>query len=214
MKNLVIACATGLLCLLSATARAADLPHEIVRIQTEWARINYKLPEKDQEGAFKTLAEQARAAAEKLPGRAEPLIWEGIVLAGYAKARGGLSALGLAEKSRDRLLEAERIDPNALAGSVYTSLGSLHYKVPGWPIGFGDRKKAREYLLKALALNPDGIDTNYFWADFLREQGDHASAAAAYRRALSAPPRPGREDADAGRRADIASGLKDVESRL
>ena len=94
MKNLVIAC---VVCLLSATARAADLPPEIVRIQTEWARINYKLPEKEQEGAFKTLAGQSRAVAEKLPGRAEALIWEGIVLAGYAKARGGFSALSLAE---------------------------------------------------------------------------------------------------------------------
>lgn len=201
-------------CLLSTAVRAADLPPEIVRIQTEWARIHYKLPEKDQENAFKTLTEQARAVTEKSPGRAEPLIWEGIVLASYAKARGGLSALGLAEKSRDRLLEAERIDPNALAGSIYTSLGSLHYKVPGWPIGFGDRKKARQYLLKALALNPDGIDTNYFWADFLKEQGDYTAATTAYRKALSAPPRPGREDADAGRRAEIESGLKEAEGHL
>lgn len=214
MKNLVILCTTYLICLLSATARAADLPPEIVRIQTEWARINYKLPEKDQEDAFKTLAEQARAVVEKLPGRAEPLIWEGIVLASYAKARGGLSALGLAEKSRDRLLEAERIDPNALSGSVYTSLGSLHYKVPGWPIGFGDKKKARQYLLKALALNSDGIDTNYFWADFLKEQGDYTAATTAYRKALSAPPRPGREGADAGRRTEIESGLKEAEGHL
>ncbi len=211
MKNLVIAC---VVCLLSATARAADLPPEIVRIQTEWARINYKLPEKEQEGAFKTLAGQSRAVAEKLPGRAEALIWEGIVLAGYAKARGGFSALSLAEKARDRLLEAERIDPNALAGSAYTSLGSLHYKVPGWPIGFGDKKKAREYLLKALAINPNGIDANYFWGDFLKEQGDYSAAAAAYRKALSAHPRPGREDADAGRRVEITNGIKDVESRM
>jgi len=210
MKQLVLTC---LICLLPTLVRAADLPPEVAHIQSEWARINYKLPEKNQEDAFKALAEQARAVAEKLPGRAEPLVWEGIVLAGYAKARGGISALGLAEKSRDRLLEAERIDSNALAGSIYTSLGSLHYKVPGWPIGFGDKKKAREYLQKALTLNPNGMDAHYFWADFLKEQGDYASAVAAYRKALSAPPRPGREEADAGRRAEILVGLKEAESR-
>lgn len=200
--------------LFAATAQSADLPPEVLRIQGEWARVNYKLPEKAREEAFKALAGEARAAAEKLPGRAEPLIWEGIVLGSYAGAKGGLGALGLAERARDRLLEAERIDARALAGSAYTSLGSLHYKVPGWPIGFGDKKKARDYLQKALSLNPDGIDSNYFWADFLREQGEYAAAVAAYRKALTAPARPGREEADAGRRTEIMSGLKEAESHL
>ncbi len=211
MKMTAIAFAT---LLFASTVFAADPPPEVMRIQTDWARVNYKVPEKEQEAAFKALAEQARAVSEKLHGRAEPLIWEGIVLAGYAKAKGGLGALGLAEKARDRLLEAERIDANALSGSVYTSLGSLHYKVPGWPIGFGNKKKAKEYLQKALSLNPEGIDSNYFWADFLKEQGDYAAAVAAYKKALAAPPRPGREDADTGRRADIAHGLKEVEAKM
>ncbi|MDP2752118.1 MAG: tetratricopeptide repeat protein [Rhodocyclaceae bacterium] len=210
MKPLILA----VFCLIASTLNAADLPPDVARLQTEWAFVNYKLPEKDQEAAFKILVERARAVSEKMPGRAESLIWEGIVLAGYAKAKGGLGALGLAEKSRDRLLEAERIDPNAMMGSVYTSLGSLHYKVPGWPISFGDKKKAREYLQKALTLNPNGIDSNYFWADFLHEQGDYAAALAAYRKALSAPSRPGREDADAGRRAEIMQGIKETEARL
>jgi hypothetical protein len=55
------------------------------------------------------------------------------------------------------------IDPRALQGSAYTSLGSLYYQVPGWPIGFGDDKRAEAMLLKALEINPDGIDPNYFY---------------------------------------------------
>ena len=35
-----------------------------------------------------------------------------------------------------------------------SSLGVLYYKVPGWPIGFGDKDKARDLLQKALAVNP------------------------------------------------------------
>ncbi len=211
MKTTAILLAT---LLFATTVQSADLPAEVLRIQGEWARVNYKLPEKAREEAFKALAGEARATAEKLPGRPEPLIWEGIVLGSYAGAKGGLGALGLAERARDRLLEAERIDARALSGSAYTSLGSLHYKVPGWPIGFGDKKKARNYLQKALSLNPDGIDSNYFWADFLREQGEYAAAVTAYRKALSAPARPGREEADTGRRTEIMMGLHEAESRL
>ncbi|MDP2247983.1 MAG: tetratricopeptide repeat protein, partial [Nitrosomonadales bacterium] len=129
-------------------------------------------------------------------------------------AKGGLGALKQAEKARDLLLLAEKINPQALQGSAYTTLGSLHYKVPGWPIGFGDKKKARTYLEKALQINPDGIDPNYFYADFLSEQGDYNKALQYYEKALAATPRPGREDADAGRRQEIESGMEAARKKL
>ena len=93
--------------------------------------------------------------------------------------------------------------PKALDGSAYTSLGSLYYQVPGWPIGFGDDKKARELIATALTLNPDGIDPNYFLGDFLYRQRDYDGARKALERALKAPPRPDRPLGDEGRRREI-----------
>ena len=58
----------------------------------------------------------------------------------------------------------------ALDGSAYTSLGTLYYKVPGFPIGFGDHKKARQLLEAALKVNPDGIDSNYFYGEYLFDE--------------------------------------------
>jgi hypothetical protein len=58
-------------------------------------------------------------------------------------------------------------------------------------------------LEKALALNPDGIDSNYFYGDFLARQGDREGARRALDKALKAPPRPGRALADEGRRKEI-----------
>jgi tetratricopeptide (TPR) repeat protein len=121
----------------------------------------------------------------------------------YAKVAGGLGALSLVKRAREHLLAAEKLDATALDGSVYTSLGSLYAKVPGWPIGFGDKKKARAYLEQALALNPDGIDPNYFYGELLIDSGERAAGRARLEKALLAAPRPGREDADAGRRAEI-----------
>lgn len=186
----------------------------ITPLQHEWAKTTYLLPPGQQEAAFKTLADKAAQVSQANPGKAEPLIWEAIILSGYAKAKGGLGALDLVTKARDLLLQAEKIDPTALDGSVYTSLGSLYYKVPGWPISFGSKQKAREYLEKALTVNPTGIDPNYFYGDLLLEQGEYAKAIEYLTRALNAPPRPGRADADSGRRKEIAEALEKARRRL
>ncbi len=207
MKKLMLF--LSLLCTFSLSfADEPALDPAIVQLQHDWAKANYKTAKDQQEAAFKGLADRAHQISVSSPNKAEALIWEGIVLAGYAKAKGGLGALSTAEQARDVLLESLKTNPQALQGSAHTSLGSLFYKVPRWPLGFGDKKKAKEHLEKALQLNPNGIDPNYFYADFLLEQGENAKAIEYFNKALSAPPRPGREDADEGRRADIAEGLK------
>ncbi|MBX3711770.1 MAG: tetratricopeptide repeat protein [Lysobacter sp.] len=122
--------------------------------------------------------------------------------------------MGLARQARADFEQALKLDPDALDGSAYTSLGVLYYQVPGWPLGFGDDRKARELLRKGLKVNPDGIDPNYFYGDFLRDQGDWSGAAAALEKALAAPPRPGRELADQGRRKEVAALLAKVRAHL
>lgn len=185
----------------------AEMTDAVRDIQQRWAVIKYQMPKKEQVAAFEKLAAQAKQVAAAQAGQAEPLAWEGIVLATWAGAKGGLGALSLAKQARDRLLAAEKIDSQALSGSIYTSLGSLFYQVPGWPVGFGDKDKARDYLQKALTMNPDGIDPNYFYGDFLREQGDLPAAVTYLEKALKAAPRPGREVADEGRKAEIRIAL-------
>ena len=100
------------------------------------------------------------------------------------------------------MLSAEKIDANSLDGSALTSLGSLYYKVPRFG-SFGDYDKAREYLERALKVNPTGIDQNFFYGEFLSERGEKAKAIEYLKKALAAPARPGRDDADSGRRAEI-----------
>ena len=187
-----------------ASAEPPAFDAELAAIQDAWATANYRsADESSRQKALETLSHRSHAFAAAYPERAEALIWEGIVLSTYAGAKGGLGALGLAKQSRAVLERAIALDPNALEGSAYTSLGALYAKVPHFPVGFGDDKKARECFLKALAINPNGIDQNYFYADFLIEQGKYAEANDFLDRALHASARPGREVADAGRRQEI-----------
>jgi tetratricopeptide (TPR) repeat protein len=198
----------------SAFASESVMPEDVAVIAHRWAFIAYQMPAKEREEAFKTLAAEADRLASASPNKAEPLVWEAIVLASYAKVQGGMGALSKARKARDLLLAARKIDPDTLNGSIYTSLGSLYAKVPGWPIGFGDKDEARTLLEKALEINPSGIDSNYLYADFLASQGDYTKAKDYLTRALAAPPRPGREDADAGRRRDIDRLLVEIDGKL
>lgn len=199
--------ATGLLFALALPAHADALADGISGLQHGWAQAYYQAPDAQKEASFDSLIAKAENLAAEYPARAEPMIWEAIILSSAAKFQGGLGALDKIKHAQKLLLGAEKIDASALDGSVYTSLGSLYAKAPGWPLAFGDKKQAAAYLRKALAINPDGIDPNYFYGDLLIEQKQKAEAERYLNKALAAAPRPGRDDADSGRRAEIQQAL-------
>ena len=191
----------------------AGMDEDIHHIQQQWDKVNYATPADAQEEAFKNLISEAKKLVDRYPQRAEPKIWLAISLSSDAGVNGGFGALKKVKQARRLLEEAEKIDPRALNGSIYTTLGSLYYQVPGWPISFGSDKKARRYLEKALEINPNGIDPNYFYGDFLLESGDYSGAVTYLTRASQAAPRPDRPLADAGRRKQIREKLEKARSK-
>ncbi|CUJ59239.1 tetratricopeptide repeat protein [Achromobacter kerstersii] len=197
---------------LSAFAASAPdgLDQGIRALQNDWAVIQYQTPANQRETRFEALSQQAHALTERFAAKAEPHIWEGIILSSWAGAKGGLGALGLAKQAKAEYETAIQIDSKALGGSALNSLGVLYYKVPGWPVGFGDNKKAEALLQQALAINPDGIDANYFYADYLIYRNRKPEAIPYLEKALKAPPRPGREVADAGRKQEARALLESV----
>lgn len=213
-RMLVAAVGAALFVASASSAFAAEVSPQVSAVRDRWAEVNYNTPKAQREAAYDALAKQAAAARAAQPKDAGALIWEGIVLSSFAGERGGLGALGLAKQARTDFEQAIKLDASALDGSAYTSLGVLYYSVPGWPIGFGDDKKARELLRKGLQVNPNGIDPNYFYGDFLQDQGDWKGAAAALEKALAAPARPGRELADQGRRKEATALLVKVRTKL
>ncbi|WP_430318379.1 tetratricopeptide repeat protein [Pseudomonas nitroreducens] len=211
MKRLILASLLAFSPLTWALDQAGS--QHLTAIQQRWAQIQYQMPEAQRAAAFEKLATDAEALTREQPQAAEAWIWNGIVTSSWAGATGGLGALSKVKAARASLEKALTLDPNALQGSAYTSLGALYDRVPGWPIGFGDADKADGLLRKALQLNPEGIDSNYFWGDHLYRQGRYAEARAALQKALHAPPRPGRELADQGRRGEIDALLKTIKEK-
>ena len=213
-RSLTLFAATLLLFSATSFAGDASFDSQLLDIQHRWAVANYEKSGKSQKKAFEALLNDARALAKVNPGRAEALVWQGIVASTYAGVKGPFGAMALANEARDALLAAERLDASVLDGSVYTSLGTLYYKVPGGIIGFGDDGLAHEYLLKALVANPNGIDPNYFLGEFLFEQEDYAGAREALEKAQHAPARADRPLADKGRQQEIKDLLARVDSEL
>jgi tetratricopeptide (TPR) repeat protein len=196
-------------------AYAADpaLDQAIADAGHRWAAIYYQMPDKQKDDAYSELLTRLQQLAHEHPKDAEPIVWQAIVLSSAAKVEGGLSALRKAKDARELLISAEAIEPTVMNGSIYGSLGSLYAKVPGWPLGFGDKKQAQIYFEKALAIDADSIDTNFFYADYLADTGDYAKAMQYLQRAIAAPPRAGREDADAGRRQEAQTLLDAVKKK-
>ena len=204
-------CTGAVLC---AAAAAAVANENLLLLQSQWAAATYETSVEEREDALAALADQARELCADQCRDPELLIWKGIIVSSLAGEKGGLGALGLAKEAKASLERALEIEPQALQGSAYTSLGTLYHKVPGWPLGFGSDKKARSHLDKALTINPDGVDPNYFMAEFMLDEGEYQLAREHLLKALAAPQRPGRERADAGRRQEVNQMLAKVQAKL
>jgi tetratricopeptide (TPR) repeat protein len=208
--KLVIVPAVLAMSVLSVSAHAAQtVMPEVQKIQQEWSQLYFLKEFKNKNyKALQALARKANRLSQANPDSAEALTWDAIVLSTLAEKKGGLGALSLVKEAKKKLEAAESIDPTALGGSVYGSLATLYWKVPGWPIGFGSDTKAEQYFGKALKLNPNQLDLNYFYADYLADNNETELALLHLEKAIHAPKLVGRPIADQGRRAQ-ATKLRD-----
>lgn len=186
-----------------ATAHA-DMASEVKAVNDGWAHITYEVRgSSTQTKALDQLAKQAATVVARYPGKAEPLLWQGIIVSEQANRANFFHKLGLATRARDLIAKAYTIDPRAAGGGAALSLGVLYYKVPGSPLAWGDEDRAVKLLRQALALDPDGLDSNYFWGDYTLSKGDKAAARTYLQRALRAPHDTSRPVWDAGRRREV-----------
>ena len=203
------------LAVFSGSALAVKSSQEaVIHLQKQWAIANYQLKDEPQEKAFIKLMAEADQFVKQFPSDASVLIWRGIISSTFAGVEGGFGALKYAKASKSDLEKALGLEPEALDGGAFTSLGALYYKVPGWPLSFGDDDRAKMLLEKGLSVSPEGIDSNYFYADYLIGEDNYKKAKEYLQRALNAAPRPGREIADQGRRKEIRTALSKVEDNL
>lgn len=185
MKSLVFI----VLLLLPDAIFPQSLENTVNQIETEWAHIHYGLPKEKQAAAYPQLLEKAQDLANQFPGNADALYWVALIKANYAEYQDSISALDTINEVRELLDKVIAINPKTMAGSAYVVLGVLHYMMPGWPIAFGNDEAADKMLKMALDINPEGIDSNYFYGDYLLSKGLYGEAEAYFNKAIAAPVR-------------------------
>ena len=199
------------LVLFSEILLAATPSETLLDIQQQWAQCYYKVSDEDNKiDCLEKNIMSNEKALNNTPDNNELKVWLAINNSTLAGEKGGLGALSLVKKSKKLLEQVIATEPAILEGSAYTSLGSLYYQVPGWPIGFGNDDKAEEMFKEALIISPNGIDSNYFYADFLLQDGQKTEAIKYFKQAQLATPRPDRPLADKGRQQEITNKLKEL----
>ena len=197
--------------MLFTTIANAAAEVSVASVQQHWAEANYQSEGKARKEAFETLVSEADQLVAAEPDHADAHIWAGIVYSTYAGEVSVFSAGKQVKRARSELERALEIDPTAMNGSAYTSLGALLYQIPGF-MG-GDDEEAESMLKKGVELNTDGIDSNYFYGMFLIDQERYDEAMGYLEKAAAAPPRPSRPLADKGRHQEIDAAMKDLESK-
>lgn len=183
---------------------------ELFSLKNRWEHTVTDMPANQRESTLRSLATEAEQLANQNPNEADVLIWQGIVLASYARERGGLGALGTAGDARDVLERAIEIDPQGGNGSAYVTLGALYDRAPGRPLGFGNSNTAERMFQRALDIRPDGIDVNYYYAAFLKEEGNTQAAREHAQRAVNGTARENRQLSDEALRRDAETLLQSL----
>jgi tetratricopeptide (TPR) repeat protein len=184
------------LLLLSSHCLADSLQTSLADIESEWASAYYNMPKQQQNAAYSQLLNKTVKLSAQYPKSPEPLFWQAVIKATYADHQDAISALESIHEARDLLIKVLKIDPKAMNGSAYVTLGTLYYMVPKWPIAFGDNAKAKEMLETALKINPNGIDANYYYGDFLLSNNELTEAENYFEKAATTPIRSDQSYAD------------------
>jgi len=186
MKKLLLA----LLLLLSTATFADSLKDTLNRIEAEWAKIYYSLPDAAKSAAYAKLLEETTNASRQHPKDMGLIFWQAVVKASYADHQDPVSALQSVHEVRSLLTKVITVDPKTVDGSAYVVLGTLYHKVPAWPVAFGDDTEAEKMLKMALKISPNSIDSNFYYGEFLIDKGKGKEAEAYFERASKAPIRP------------------------
>lgn len=204
----------AILLLTTTVLSANNIMPEINNIESQWAVIYYEQNIEQKRKAYPLLIKRIHKLSKKYPEAVEPMIWEALVIATNAEFENPFKALESIDIAKKILEQSIQLDPESLDGAAFVILGTIFYSTPGWPISFGDYNRAEELLKKGIEINPNSIDSNYFYASYLLLKNNVSEAQKFFKLALKAPNRPEQLYADEQLKKEVLIALKNSEQRM
>lgn len=156
------------------------LPSSVRADEVGSAREAYQAGQAAREGKMRRALftrgmELARARLARQADDPEGLYWLALNLGAEALERGKLSALPVVPRMEQLLLTLDQANPSFEHAGAARVLGRLYHLAPA-VISVGSNAKAKQFLLRAVALAPDHPGNLAFAADFLLDHGDRVQA--------------------------------------
>jgi tetratricopeptide (TPR) repeat protein len=178
---------TAALTLFAATPAHAAFNDDLATLQQRWATARYQTNSGDERKTqLGKLVDEADSFTKKYSDKADGYIWAAVIRGSLAEAMNNMSALGVAKEAKANLEQAITLDPAAEESYAYGMLGLMYSRTPGWPVAFGDNKKAQEMLKKGFEISPNGMDINYFNAQYWFDKGEYKKAQSHIEKAVQA----------------------------
>ena len=152
--------------------------------------------------------ELAEKATKLYPNKVEGHYWFASMMGRVGEEKGILNSLFMVKPMKAELDRCVEIDPR-FPDSYYV-LGLLYWKVPGWPVSIGDKKKAVEYATKAVELKPQDFAFQYGLYEALKANDKNADAKAVLEKIIKMQITPGYEKDGADYKKKAQEALKSL----
>ncbi len=199
--------------LAAVTSAHAAFEDELAALQKSWASARYQVTGDERKKQLTKLVDDADALAKKYSDKGDSYLWAGVIRGSLAEAINGMGALSIVKEAKVDLEKSIALNAKAEDSYALGVLGLMYAKVPGWPIAFGDDKKAKELLKKGIEQSPDGMNINYLYASYLFEKDDYKEAQIHIKKAEQATP-PAPADLWSGRQTEIRELAEKIQKKL
>jgi len=122
----------------------------------QWSYLWWRqLKDPEQKARPMKLGRTAAARLKRLaPDTPAAIVWPGLMLSLEVLTKGVMNSLQMAPAIRAQYERARKEAPDYFHGLGYWALGRLYYKVPGFPVSFGNVEKSEALLETALERDP------------------------------------------------------------
>ena len=159
----------------SASAQAPQLSY-LEELIERFSDIQVNVTAGDRDKPMTALLHDAVSYRDAHPENAEAWITTARIRAGHAATQGMTSKLGLLNVVKADLEKALSLNRAAQEGRALAFLGMLYMVLPGWPLSFGDERKAALLMDEAMKINATNSANCYYYARYLMEKKQYQAA--------------------------------------